>query len=89
MTHRTRPSLDLSSIPRRAMRTLARAYASIVALIDDQKVSRADLQVAADMDGSARDVVERLLALQVFDTYSDGSYSVEARLLVAWQASQT
>lgn len=68
---------------------LARAYASIVALVDDQKVSRADLQDAADMDGSARDVVERLLALQVFDTRSDGSYSVEARLLAAWQASLT
>ncbi|MGW5049796.1 hypothetical protein [Actinokineospora sp. NPDC004072] len=68
---------------------LARAYASIVALVDDQKVSRADLQVAADMDGSARDVVERLLALQVFDTHSDGSYSVEPRLLAAWQASLT
>lgn len=60
---------------------LARAYASIVALVDDQKVSWADLQVAADMDGSARDVVERLLALQVFDTHGDGSFSVEARLL--------
>lgn len=68
---------------------LARAYASIVALVDDQKVSRADLQVAADMDGSARDVVERLLALQVFQTHRDGSYSVEARLLAAWQASLT
>ena len=67
----------------------ARAYGSIVALVDDQKVSRADLQAAADMDGSARDVVERLLALQVFDTHSDGSYSVEARLLAAWQASLT
>ncbi|OZM77063.1 hypothetical protein [Pseudonocardia sp. MH-G8] len=68
---------------------LARAYASIVALVDDQKVSRADLQDAADMDGSSRDVVERLLALQVFDTHSDGSYSIEARLLAAWQASLT
>jgi hypothetical protein len=68
---------------------LARAYASIVALVDDQNVSRADLQVPADMDGSARDVVERLLALQVFDTHSDGSYSVEPRLLAAWQASLT
>jgi hypothetical protein len=68
---------------------LARAYASIVALVDDQKVSRADLQVAADMDGSARNVVERVMALQVFDTHSDGSYSVEPRLLAAWQASLT
>lgn len=68
---------------------LARAYASIIALIDDQKVSRADLQVAADMDGSTRGVVERLLALQVFNTHSDGSYSVEPRLLAAWQASLT
>ncbi len=68
---------------------LVRAYASIVALVGDQKVSRVDLQVAADMDGSARDVVERLMALQVFDTHSDGSYSVEARLLAAWQASLT
>ncbi|MDD7965518.1 hypothetical protein [Actinomycetospora lemnae] len=68
---------------------LARAYASIVALVDDQRVSRADLQVAADTDGSAADVVERLLALQVFDNHSDGSYSVEARLLAAWQSSLT
>jgi hypothetical protein len=68
---------------------LARAYASIVALVDDQEVSRADLQVAAEMDGSARNVVERLVALQVFDTHGDGSYSVEPRLLSAWQASLT
>jgi hypothetical protein len=68
---------------------LARAYASIVALVDDQKVSRVDLQVAADMEGSATNVVERLMALQVFDTHSDGLYSVELRLLSAWQASLT
>lgn len=68
---------------------LVHAYASIVALVDDQEVSRADLQVAAEMDGSAGDVVERLMALQVFDTHSDGSYSVEPRLLSAWQASLT
>jgi hypothetical protein len=64
-------------------------YASIVALVDDQEVSRTDLQMAADMDGSARDMVERLMALQVFDTHSDSSYSVEPRLLSAWQASLT
>jgi hypothetical protein len=68
---------------------LARAYASIVALVDDQKVSWVDLQAAADMDGSATNVVERLMALQVFDTHSDGLYSVELRLLSAWQASLT
>lgn len=68
---------------------LARAYASIVALVDGQEVSRADLQVAAEMEGSARNVVERLVALQVFDTHSDGSYSVEPRLLSAWQGSLT
>lgn len=52
-------------------------------------ISRSCLQVAAEMDGSARNVVERLMALQVFDTHSDGSYSVEPRLLSAWQASLT
>jgi hypothetical protein len=68
---------------------LARAYASIVALVDDQNVGRADLQVAADMDGNASDVVERLLALQVFDSHSDGSYSLEQRLVTAWSAAQS
>lgn len=68
---------------------LARAYASVVALVDDQHVSLADLHVAADMDARSAEIVDRLIAAQVFETDDDGAYSLEWRLMTAWKAGHS
>ena len=66
---------------------LMQAYGSIVALVDDQHVSRADLQAAVDMDGMGSDVVDRLVALQLFDTDSNAAYSLDLRVRAAWDVA--
>ena len=64
---------------------LCRAFEGVLSLIDSGSLTRADLQVAAELSvDEPSTAVECLIALQVFDVDADGKFVPEPLLVRCW-----
>jgi hypothetical protein len=64
---------------------LRRAFDVILSVTDSGSLTRAELEIAAEMSvDEPAVVVERLIALQVFDLVDDGAYRPEPLLARCW-----
>ena len=64
---------------------LCRAFEAVLSVIDSGNLTRADLEVAAELSvDEPSTAVECLIALQVFDVDADGKFVPEPLLLRCW-----